>query len=107
MRPEIMHADWYPPAVGRFRFSQIAQRKTWSRVADSQTSVSGMHVVHVVPHGSTTITHLQPLDPGTVSARAGAQRTEVPDDDGGELGPGWLGPEPMFSGRVARSTRGF
>jgi hypothetical protein len=81
MRESIMSPSTHPGSVGKFRPEQIAQRTTWRRVPDEQTAIAAMHVIHVVPHNGSTITALNPLDPGTV-ADGGA------DADG--MGYGWL-----------------
>lgn len=56
----------YPAAVGRFRPEQIAQRATWGVVPDDQMRTAAMHAVHVVPANGSTVTEVNPLDPGTV-----------------------------------------
>lgn len=55
----------YPPAVGRFRPEQIAQRSTWGVVRDDERRTTAMHVIHIVPANGSTITEVNPLDPGT------------------------------------------
>lgn len=80
MRESIMSPSNHPPAIGRFTPAQIAQRSTWARVPDQQTSVAAMHIIHVRPVHGSTITELNPLDPGTVDDAT----------DAGEYGPGWL-----------------
>lgn len=85
----------YPPSVGKFRDEQIATRRTWSRVPDAQTAAAAMHVIHVIPAGASTVTHLNPLDPGTV-ADAGL--------DNGDAGLGWL-ERPADPGRLLPAGR--
>lgn len=68
----------YPPAVGRFRQEQVAHRGNWSGVPDRDVLAAAMHVIHVVPHGASTVTLVNPLDPGTVS------------DPEGYVTAGWL-----------------
>lgn len=72
----------YPPRVGKLRPEQIAQRSNWTRVPDRQAAMAAAHIVHVVPAGATTVTHLNPMDPGTVSRGA--------DDDRHDAYLGWL-----------------
>lgn len=79
MREHIMSPSNHPPALGRFTAGQIAQRSTWARVPDEQTALAAMHVIHIVPAHGSTITELNPLDPGTTDDNA---------DTAG--GPGWL-----------------
>lgn len=64
--------------VRRFRPEQIAQRSSWNRLADLPTNFAAFVTVSVRPVGSSTITELNPLDPGTSST------------PGTEWGPGWL-----------------
>lgn len=87
---ERIPADYnYPPGAGKLRPEQIAQRSTWARVPDRETTLAAMHAIHVAPMGASTVTHLNPLDPGTVAD------TEV------DRGPGWL-VGPADEGRVFR-----
>lgn len=72
----------YPPRVGKLRPEQIAQRSTWGRVPDRQSAMAAAHIVHVMPAGASTVTHLNPMDPGTVS------RTSPDDRHDGYIG--WL-----------------
>lgn len=67
----------YPAQVGKLRPEQIAQRSTWGRVPDAQSALAAMHVIHVAPAGSTTVTRLNPLDPGTVSRGAPDDRHDA------------------------------
>jgi hypothetical protein len=81
MRESIMSPSNHPAALGRFTVGQIAQRTTWRRVPDVQSALAAMHVIHVVPQNGSTVTELNPLDPGTVSDGGW-------DADG--MAPGWL-----------------
>lgn len=51
-------------SVGKFRPEQIATQKTWDRVPDGDTTFAAMHVIHVVPKDNTTVTRVNPVDPG-------------------------------------------
>lgn len=87
---ERIPADYnYLAAARKLLPEQIAQRSTWTRVPDQETTLAAMHAIHVVPMGATTVTHLNPLDPGT-----------VPDAET-EGGPGWL-VRPGDEGRIFR-----
>lgn len=79
----------YPAAVGRLRPEQIATRSTWARVPDNETRTAAMHAIHIVPANGSTITEVNPLDPGT---------TEDADP------PLWL-ERPHGYGHVAQSGR--
>lgn len=56
----------HPPVVGKLTPDQIASRSTWTGVPDRSATLAAMHVIRVVPAGSTTVTHLNPLDPATI-----------------------------------------
>lgn len=66
----------YPPSVGKFRPEQIAHRATWSAVPDRATTAASMHVIRVRPESSTTVTQLNPLDPGTVAPAGDGDTTD-------------------------------
>lgn len=53
-----------PGQVGRFRPQQLAQIKTWAGVQDSRTTEAALRYIRVSPKGSSTITQINPLDPG-------------------------------------------
>ena len=61
---ERMVGVGYPGQVGRFRPEQLAQIKTWGRVQDSQTTEAALRYIRIIPQGSSTITQINPLDPG-------------------------------------------
>lgn len=69
----------YHPRARKLRPEQIADRSTWARVPDAQVAMAAAHVIHVIPLGASTVTVLNPLDPGTVA-----------DVATGEDRPGWL-----------------
>ena len=93
MRPAIQYPNTVPGHVGRFRTEQIAQRSTWNRLPDEPTNFSAMSIIRVHPIGGSTITTLNPTDPGTVDGGQG--------DTIGEQGPGWL-LRPGGYGQVAK-----
>jgi hypothetical protein len=70
----------YPPSVGKFRHEQVAHRATWAAVPDRASTMAALHIIHVAPQGSSTVTNLNPLDPGTVSSA----------DDTNDTYLGWL-----------------
>jgi len=74
--------------IGKLRPEQIAQMSTWSAVPDDQNILAAMHIIHVAPAGRTTITTLNPTDPGT---DAGPDR-------------GWLA-RPGHNGRMFKTRR--
>jgi hypothetical protein len=51
-------------SIGRFRPEQIAQMSTWTVVPESQRISTSMHIKHIVPANGSTITYVNPLDPG-------------------------------------------
>lgn len=57
-----------PATVGHFRPEQIARRSTWARIDDRNLKMAALHVVHVVPANGSTVTIVNPQDPGTVDA---------------------------------------
>jgi hypothetical protein len=50
--------------VGRFRPEQIAQQSTWTVVPEGQRVIASMKIIHVVPANASTLTYVNPLDPG-------------------------------------------
>lgn len=75
---------------------QIAQRSTWSRVPDLDGSpLLGMHAINVGMMGRTTVTVVNPLDPGTVD--------DGNATDGG--GTGWLEPAGTWRVPMLRAGR--
>jgi hypothetical protein len=65
-------AQWQPAArMQKLRIEQVATRKTWGRVPDTDMSKAALHVVHVIPAGSTTITMMNQLDPGLYGETVG------------------------------------
>lgn len=76
-------------AVGKLTAWQLQTRRSWSAVPDDQNILASMHVVHCVPLGSTTVTTLNPTDPGT-----------LPDSDS----PAWL-VRPGLHGRLLKAGR--
>lgn len=78
---ERIPADYsYRAGARKLQPEQIAQRSTWARVPDQETTLAAMHAIHVVPMGASTVTHLNPLDPATVA--------DIEAEP--EAGPGWL-----------------
>lgn len=87
--------DTLPPVSGKLRPDQIAQRGTWAGIPDDQVATSAMQIIHVVPSNGTTVTTVNPLDPGTISA---------PTDDGTADTLGWLD-RPAARGTVMQAGR--
>ena len=54
----------YPPSVGRFRPEQIAQQNTWTVIPELDRVEASMHTIKVVPSNASTLTYVNPLDPG-------------------------------------------
>ncbi len=86
-----------PPMAGKITDPQVAQRSTWTSVPDRDTAAAAMHIIHATPANASTVTELNPLDPGTVAdGQTGdtylgwLQRPGVI----GPTVPGRLGPEP-------------
>lgn len=70
MRPEIqfpspLHVRG-PGQVGTLRADQIAWRGTWSQIPDHFPMEAQMHSIRIVPVNGSTVTMVNPLDPGTV-----------------------------------------
>jgi hypothetical protein len=61
---EKMMSIGYPASVGRFRPEQIAQQKTWTKIPEEQRVNASLHVIHMIPSNGSTITHINPVDPG-------------------------------------------
>ena len=61
---EKMMSIGYPPSVRRFRPEQIAQQSTWTRVPEGKRVSMSMHIIHVVPANASTLTYVNPVDPG-------------------------------------------
>lgn len=70
-------SNW-PARVGKLRPDQIANRSNWTGVPDKRAAHAAAHIIHVVPHGATTVTHVNPVDPGSVG---------LDDGPGGYLPP--------------------
>jgi hypothetical protein len=62
---EKMMGVGYPGQVGRFRPEQIAQQSTWTVIPEDQRIFASMHVKSIVPSNATTITYVNPVDPGS------------------------------------------
>jgi hypothetical protein len=54
----------YPPSINKFRPEQIAQQSTWTKVPEEKRVETSVHVIHIVPSNASTITYVNPLDPG-------------------------------------------
>lgn len=54
----------YPPSVGKFKDSQIAQQSTWTVIPEGQRVVASMHIIHQIPANGSTCTYVNPVDPG-------------------------------------------
>lgn len=57
-------SNW-PARVVNLRDEQVAHRSTWAAVPDNLVGDAALHVVHVVPQGFSTVTYVNPVDPGT------------------------------------------
>ena len=53
-----------PPSVGKFRPEQIAQQSTWTVVAPKDRQNVAMHLIRIVPSNGSTLTYVNPVDPG-------------------------------------------
>ena len=60
-----MMAYGYPPSINKFRPEQIAHISTWDGIEDANKGVAAMSRITVVPDGYSTITYVNPLDPGS------------------------------------------
>jgi len=79
----------FPGGVGRFRDVQVANRVQWQVIPDDQTMLASLHTVNVQPAGATTITRVNPLDPGSTIDSGGGVENE----------PRWL-VRPGHNGRL-------
>ena len=82
MRESIMSPSNAPAIVEQLRPEQIAHRSTWSAVPDDQVAMAAAHIVHVYPANASTITTVNPLDPGTVADGRGPCYLEPPGSYG-------------------------
>jgi len=55
-----------PGLMGKLRDDQLQARGTWASIPDQYPMESHMHSIHIVPLNGSTITLVNPLDPGTV-----------------------------------------
>jgi len=53
-------------AVNLFRPDQIATRATWHHIPDRASYLGALHAIDQTRRGATTVTVVNPLDPGTV-----------------------------------------
>lgn len=56
-----------PGQIGKHTLEQLGWRGTWSQIPDQFPMETLMHTVHIVPSNGSTITLVNPLDPGTVA----------------------------------------
>ncbi len=63
MIERMMDNPW-PPMVGKLRREQADYKGTWAAVPDNQTILGGLHNIRIVPRGLTTVTEVNPMDPG-------------------------------------------
>jgi hypothetical protein len=61
---EKMFAIGQQPSVNKFRPDQIAQQSTWTRIPEAQRTVASMRIIHIVPSNGSTVTYVNPIDPG-------------------------------------------
>lgn len=54
----------WPASVGKYRPDQIANMQTWGQVPDEQMRMAAVHTIHVTPSNRSTMTLVNPLDPG-------------------------------------------
>jgi hypothetical protein len=80
-RFETMNAPGtgWPPSVGKYRPDQIANMQSWGQVPDSQMTMASLHSIHMVPNNRSTMTYMNPLDPGD---QANTNWYEAPADMG-------------------------
>ena len=55
-----------PGMMGKLSPDQLQARGTWASIPDQYPMETPMHSVHIVPLNGSTITMVNPLDPGTV-----------------------------------------
>lgn len=68
------HPQNYPARVDKLTDDQMVTRSTWAGMKDIGLTDAAKHVIHVVPADGTTITLLNPLDPGTIDEKSGEGR---------------------------------
>lgn len=56
-----------PGQISKHRYEQIAWRGTWSQIPDQFPMETLMHSVHIIPVNGSTVTFVNPLDPGTIA----------------------------------------
>ena len=53
-----------PGMVGRFRPQQLSVRETWGKIPDQANQAALIHTMNQVRTAATTVTYINPLDPG-------------------------------------------
>lgn len=68
----------------KLRPEQIAQRRTWGRVPDTDMTKAAAHTIRVRPEGNSTCTEMFELDPGISGETVGEGRgwSAVPAGNG-------------------------
>ena len=59
------------PRMQKLRIQQVATRKEWARIPDTDMVKAALHIVHVIPANATTVTMVNQLDPGLFAESAG------------------------------------
>ena len=77
---------------GKLTPNQVVQRASWFGMPDVEALLPGMHAIHVIPVNNTTLTVVNPMDPGT----------EL--DSASEWSPGYVVP-PGNYGYVTKAGR--
>jgi hypothetical protein len=66
-------SNWRPQgAVQKLRIEQVATRKTWARIPDTDMTKAALHVIHVIPANASTVTVVNQLDPGLYGESVGS-----------------------------------
>ncbi len=50
---------------GKLTPNQVIQRASWQGIPDVEALLPGMHTIHTVPQGFSTVTTVNPMEPGT------------------------------------------
>jgi hypothetical protein len=65
-------SNWQPAArIQKLRIEQVATRKTWARIPDTDMTKAALHIVHTIPNNASTTTYVNQLDPGLFGESAG------------------------------------
>ena len=71
-----------PDTSGKLKPAQIIDKSSWTTVPDNQTALSAVHKVTMRPYNGSTITRVNPLDPGDGADTNWHEPTDMQSDPG-------------------------